>query len=295
MTTIHTQTIDQEANHITSASNASTAQSRVCLLAVIGALITACAGNVGDGEVKGDEVAAEPQAYALSVKSGYLNTVADEYYEAKIRGYVVLHPDEDGQSGVMETKLCGLDIPKIHGVRPKVKQSGLENATTSTPRYSWQEDAAGNLRLVTDGPMTAMIGAVLDDIENDEIPQDKDDPRLVDADDDNKPGVSLKVGIFGKIHVAVRVGFNINALLRDRGDLFQKLGVTLDPQPTQEKASYQVAVLSDSLIIPGVNAKKMYDESLEIFRNSRTNGPDQTKVDLGLSPLETIPDNCDDI
>jgi hypothetical protein len=53
-------------------------------------------------------------------------------------------------------------------------------------------------------PSIVVVGADLDDPEHDELPTDETDPRVVDADDDGEPGVTVQNSLGGAQHIVFR-------------------------------------------------------------------------------------------
>ena len=118
------------------------------------------------------------------------------------------------------------------------------------------------------------LGVQLNDLVNEALPTKSNDPRLIDADKDGKPGVTVKIKLFGRvdgeIYITRKEVFEYNMELQNDGSFY---GSVID---NSEQST--------------VGAKPFY---LKSQRNPRQD-PDSSKSFIMLQPVEKD-FSCDDL
>ncbi|RAL20417.1 hypothetical protein DL240_16565 [Lujinxingia litoralis] len=107
-------------------------------------------------------------------------------------GYYLVRIEEDGELLREQRRLCALDLSPVAGLRPLVPPAVI--ATIQSPEI----DRGFVTRPTPGGAYTSatevgLWGLELEDPVGDAIPSDPQDPRVVDADADGEPGVSLEI------------------------------------------------------------------------------------------------------
>lgn len=129
--------------------------------------------------------------------------------------------------------------------------------------------------------VTSVNGAWLADLENDPLPTDPDDPRVVDQDGDGKPGLTVRIVVMGLI------GGEVYVVQRDRSRL---VGVVVSPDAVDglvEWTSEQsVLGASSSIFLGGAAARLDPNPEHSYFRARRLDGS---------MDCETLRDAADDL
>lgn len=115
----------------------------------------------------------------------------------------------------MTEQICNIRIvssdKKIKTIVPK----GFQRAVSGQTRSGYlKRDASGAVKMSFPGKLT-VFGAKLSNPRKDALPDDEDDRRLVDADGDGKPGLTIKVRgmIDGELYIVTRGWNKLSALL----------------------------------------------------------------------------------
>ncbi len=120
---------------------------------------------------------------------------------------VLLHTVRAAADGlVVETRYCAVEQAPLGRVRTSIGPAFvaampvLEASLTADP----VEGSAGAVRIAD---QAMVLGAQLDDLVNDPLPTDDDDPRVVDGDGDGRPGVTVEVKGFvsGQVYLVQRL------------------------------------------------------------------------------------------
>ncbi|MGM0557546.1 MAG: hypothetical protein ACQEVA_14270 [Myxococcota bacterium] len=120
-------------------------------------------------------------------------------------GYLLLDIQQDGDDLTITSELCDVRIDSsVKKVRTVVPQSFVEAIGTTTRRAELdREDGQWNFVAPT---KYTTLGVRLRNEQHETLPEDPDDPRVLDPDDDGKPGVTLRIEgmISGELYVIQR-------------------------------------------------------------------------------------------
>ena len=106
---------------------------------------------------------------------------------------------QTGRDAQLTLRPTEVTMPELDGRTPEVDPVLFERAdpaelTASLDVEDWLKSSEGVL----------VLGAALTDPAGDALPIEDDDPRLVDLDEDGRPGVTIRLGGF-RIYAVVRV------------------------------------------------------------------------------------------
>ena len=114
---------------------------------------------------------------------------------------------KDGKIAIKET-ICDIDINTDQGGLRTIIPPAFVRAASGTTRTGrvWKKGDRWGMRIK---PKVVVLGAKLARPDRDALPDDEDDARLVDADRDGKPGLTVRVrgAIDGEIYIVQR-GWN---------------------------------------------------------------------------------------
>lgn len=165
----------------------------------------------------------------------------------------------------LEVGLCDVDLPEISGRKPTVEAAGLRKSAPASAKAQLKfvpaevaevgedaedgedgaETAPAHFALVSE--RTALLLGVDPTDPNADLPDDDDDPAVVDLDEDGKPGLTIRVSGF-KIYAGIRAKFGLQGVVAADGSIAGDAGLQID-----------MAVFGDS--IPFVNAANELDEA----------------------------------
>jgi hypothetical protein len=142
-----------------------------------------------------------------------------------IDALIRIRPSPEGETASLVIQPCQVRLPAVKGHLPclpddTVQQMGVQTVTAEL----LQGEADGELELST-RRFIFTLGVELDDPRQEQLPEEPDDPRVIDEDGDGFPGVSVKIGWF-RIYVALRIELAL------RGSVYAS--VTEETRPTVE-------------------------------------------------------------
>lgn len=120
---------------------------------------------------------------------------------------VLLHEVYASDAGLtVRTRYCSVEQAPLGRVRTSLGPAFVAAMPVweSSLTVDGESGSPGAVR-IADHTMT--LGADLEDPENDPLPQDADDPRVVDADEDGHPGVTVDVDglVSGQVYLVQRL------------------------------------------------------------------------------------------
>ena len=121
--------------------------------------------------------------------------------------------EQNGESLMMSDQYCFTYVddgtPLVRTEIPAAFMASLR----PLPRTATIGEHDGEMLFVQD-PYVEVRGAQLDDVEDDELPVDTEDPRVFDQDGDGHPGMTVLVSIFGIIegetYIVQRVRYTLS-------------------------------------------------------------------------------------
>lgn len=152
--------------------------------------------------------------------------------------------NSDGQLFV-EAAPCSMILPEVDDRKVESSDETLQRAIPSITAAKI-ELKDGAFHLVTERD-ALLAGVDLDDSVGDEMPSNKRDDRVVDIDDDRKPGMTLRISGF-KVYVGLRYTYSLNGVIGDDGVIEGEAEVHVDME-----------VYGDN--VPFVDIKKHFDRS----------------------------------
>lgn len=174
-------------------------------------------------------------------------------------GIVTIGRDGEGLN-VTETN-CHIDVvgkgPAVASI-PDAFTRAIP--VTTAPLRVWRESEGVPLQFAKDAVPT-VVGALLENPDQDALPTVPTDPRVIDQDQDGKPGVTIKIDgslIKGSIYLVQRLNYswagtvdaemNLKGLIQDSGDqsildasnpiLKTKVPVVNDPDASKSDISF---------------------------------------------------------
>ncbi len=214
------------------------------LLAACGAGGDASDGTQGTGIMDGKADRGSEGAEALPALAGHYVLRMESTVEARNRnsGEVTLATTvvtalvgvlgtEDPALHDLEFGLCDVTLPELAGQTPEVDADTLRKAPVAHARAALQATPAtdtepAGVTLVTERT-AVVLGVDPEDALTDALPEDKNDPRVVDLEDDGKPGMTIKVSGFS-IYTGVRARFGLSGGVADDGVISGDAGLAID-------------------------------------------------------------------
>ncbi len=260
-----------------------------CLAIVLGLGALACnavepedvtpgaSGGKADGAGDSGELPVLDESYALLMTSilQVRDNETGELSSIETRAGALLAVAQDGASIHFSAEPCYVSPPEVGGRQPELGEGVVESMAAVAFDGALVEEEGG-VRLLSN-PAALQLGVDLEDPLADALPDDEDDPRVVDFDQDDRPGVSVYVSGF-RIYVGVRVIFALSALVEDAGEISGASELTLD-----------TAIYGDN--IPFYSARNAAEEAAE---TSDVVGEDNTFVMRSLAGGTELP-SCDDV
>jgi len=255
-----------------------------CVAPVDGSDPNAGGPGIG-GKADGDEeaaapdvetVAAEPPALAPAFQIRFDSTIerqrgdgSVETYVASFRGWASVR--QEGSTAHFVVHACSTTLPRISDRQPVLRDSTVRSALAVPVEGYLVQDEEGQWRLASD-TAALTLGVRLEHPVDDELPNDRYDPRVVDADEDEAPGVSMSVSVFS-IYVGLRVKFWLEGVLDASG------GISGEPE-----LGLDFAIYGDS--VPFFDAREEAAKSL----GSATGLSHHDR--LVMTPLATATPSC---
>ena len=162
--------------------------------------------------------------------------------------------DQQGRDLNLQIHPCDIALPQVDGKDLKFDSDAVQSLDSGPIRGGLlppdSEDDQG-WRLWTDEAVMT-LGVELDDPFDEPLPVDDDDPALVDVDEDGKPGVSIRLGLF-KIYAAFRFRLALSAEMTEEDGFLGETSLVVDQQ-----------LYGDN--IPFFDAVKAANEAMEDLR-----------------------------
>lgn len=125
---------------------------------------------------------------------------------------------------LLSVRPCAVTLPTAGGYHPMLPDATLAGlaplTVTATLSSRVRERPGGQVvsteEVLTTTPAALTIGVHLDDPLGDPMPTSSSDPRIVDSDGDDHPGVSVSVSLF-KVYLALRVVLSLDGRVQDDG------------------------------------------------------------------------------
>ena len=235
----------------------------------IAALLTAAcsipqsdASDILDGkadDLDPSEVPALAPGYAINLHSLLTFCEAedgecvDDAETAQLDGLARLSLVQDGAGIAGELELCFAMLTTPGGKRYATDTDAFSGGDPTARMEPFP--VTGRVVAVDDDPTLSLdragfaVGMQLDDPVTDALATDEDDPRVVDLDEDGKPGISIKVSV-GRVFLGARVVLErLRGRIGDDGVLSGAADI-----------GGELAVYGDT--IPFVNVGKKIDEAL---------------------------------
>jgi hypothetical protein len=170
-------------------------------------------GGKADGWPEGLEAPVLDESYALYLDSTVevMDTEDGELSLLETHAVVLLSVEQEGASVVIVAQPCQVVAPEIAGRQPTIDEEVILAMAPTTINAGFV--AEPEVRLIT-APAALQLGVELVDPIADSVPEDEDDPRVIDVDLDGDPGVSVRVSGF-RVYAGVRVIFSLSALVDD--------------------------------------------------------------------------------
>jgi hypothetical protein len=213
-------------------------------------------------------------AYALEIAS-HVVTEDDEgervVYDSLIDGYVQPVTSEEGTSFVVVP--CHIELPEADGRKPAVADETVRARGPITLPVVFTEGDEGQVLVATETG-ALQLGVSLEDPLSDDLPQDEDDPRIVDHDDDDEVGVTIDLDGW-EIYLAARARLWLSGSLDEETGAFSG----------DADLSIDVEIYGDDIPFVDVRSRVEGDESSDT---------EVVEVDNGftLTPLDEAPIGC---
>lgn len=130
-----------------------------------------------------------------------------------IDALVQIKPSLVGDIASLVIQPCQVWLPEVKGYVPRLPDETVQQMSAQTvPGSLLSGEDDGDLELNT-GRFISTLGVELDDPQQDQLPEEPYDPKVIDEDGDGLPGVSVKVGWF-RIFVALRIELALRGSVR---------------------------------------------------------------------------------
>jgi hypothetical protein len=137
-------------------------------------------------------------------EGGFFSDDKEEISTTRLQGLV----EVDQEDGALRLHLaaCGIELPKVAGRKPTLNQDAIRNLEPIS--VSGELIPSEGDFYVRADKSALLVGLDLENPMDDELPSSLDDPRIVDADEDGKIGMTLRVSGFD-IYGAIRMIFDL--------------------------------------------------------------------------------------
>jgi hypothetical protein len=181
-----------------------------------------------------------------------------------------------GEKPQLAFQPCRIILPEVVGITPELPDATVQLVAPVIVEGVWTKE--GDLyRLKTPAWSAIVFGAELASPLSDALPTDKDDDRVVDLDDDRKPGVTMKASI-GRLYMALRG--------------MMRLDGTFDPK-TPAAGLSGTAEYKRDFVIYGDNVFGVAKRQVEkAYENSETRPAETTGT---VKPLSIDAPTCADV
>ena len=156
---------------------------------------------------------------------------------------------EAGQSTLM-LRPCMVLFPEVSGRQATIDPSTVQNLPPVA--LDVELETANDAIVMRTSSGVLLAGVDLEDQAGDALPDDDDDDRLVDVDDDGRPGMSLLVDGF-KVYTAMRIKMALEGTVASDGPIFGNGSMSIE-----------LGTYGDN--VPFVNAATKVDEAIEDLR-----------------------------
>ena len=198
------------------------------------------------------------QDFSESLADGYHFTISSSLTISEIdrdrpaKTYIlgmagIVFVESDSNQVSLRLKPCVVTFPEVSGRLPELEPATVQNVEPVLFNTEFEEVDGSVLMRTSNGVMLA--GVRLDNPATDPLPDSEDDDRLMDLDDDNRPGVSLLVDGF-KVYAALRIQMALEGRINDSGTVLGNGSMSID-----------IGMYGDN--VPFVNAARAADEAIE--------------------------------
>ena len=228
-------------------------------------LLMSCAGgNEGtDGDSSGTSGKGDGQSEDLSdvLSTGYHFTISSSLtiseegdddpgktFILAMAGLVFV--ESQAEQSTLMLRPCMVLFPEVSGRTPTIEPATVQNLPPVALDVELESAGDGVAMRTSSGVLLA--GVALEDPAGDALPDHRSDDRLVDVDDDGRPGMSLLLDGF-KVYTAMRIKMALEGSMESEG-LISGHG----------SMSIEVGTYGDN--VPFVNAANKADEAIEQLR-----------------------------
>jgi len=158
------------------------------------------------------------EAYWLTGESRVLVEGLDDEGDGELVSYFsgLAIVNQDGRDLTITFQPCDIQLPDLAGREFELQKEALQSISSGPVEGGLLRSEDGRDWELWTADSTMVLGADLNDPSVDPIPVSKDDPTLVDADQDGKPGISVVSGSF-KIYGAFRFRLALTAKMNEAG------------------------------------------------------------------------------
>lgn len=240
------------------------------------------ADGSGDSDTKADSH--RPSVPAPALASAYIAALTShavtadldgtnrETFDSRVDGFVIPITTDEGVTLYFQP--CHIELPEVGGRKPSLDDVTVQARPAVELAATFSEDADGQLALATESG-ALLLGVELEDAINDELPTSGDDPRVVDHDADDEPGVTIGI-----------VGFEIYLGARAR------MWISGDVDPTTGLIAGEADLTIDAEIyddsIPFVDARANAEEA----KNDDSREVVESETAFEFVPVSEVPVNC---
>ena len=213
---------------------------------------TANASGKGDGQSQ-DLSGVLSDGYHFTISSSL--TISEEGDEDPAKTFILamaglVFVESEGDKSTLMLRPCMVLFPEVSGKQPTIDPSTVQNLPP-VPLDIELESTEDNIVMRTSNGVL-LAGVNLEEPSEEALPDDKNDDRLVDVDDDGRPGVSLLVDGF-KVYTAMRIKMALEGIVANDG-----------PVSGQGSMSIEMGLYGDN--VPFVDAAARVDEAIAELR-----------------------------
>lgn len=152
-------------------------------------------GDTGEADTGEDTEATDARTFGMLQVISMLLTDPGPFTEDQeatvTTSWVLARWERRGTDLTWTETLCGLESTEVFDTTTSFPDAFVETMPVRT-RTGTLSEAATGAELVA-GPFYDVVGAALDDPQDDPLPTDPDDPSVFDQDEDGNPGVTVHI------------------------------------------------------------------------------------------------------